>query len=383
MTILKLFKEFKKENPEFPEYILNNAQAYVPKRTSDKDVKRILENLKIEYEDSKISPNEAIGIITAQSVGEPSTQMTLNTFHFAGVATQSVEGLPRLIEILDAKKNLQAPMMKLYLHSEGMNNEKFKLVGEKIIETQLESFSINVDIDLENKKVVIDLDVPKLTKLEIEIDSLISYLDKKVRKISKVTEDGKQIVISGKAADGLKELMAIKKFALNSIVFGIKGIKDVSLIREDGEFIVITSGTSIRQASNIPEVDANRIYSNDIHEVFAIYGIEAARQVIITEFMEVVKSQGLTINERHVLLIADVMTYTGELKGMTRYGIVGDKQNVLTRASFETPLKHLSKGALLNEQNLLNSITENVMTNQVVNVGTGIPKVAVRESSRK
>lgn len=378
MTVKKLFDEFKKKNPEFPEYILKDAEEYIPSKTADKDVKKVLENLKSEYEESKVNPNEAIGIITAQSVGEPSTQMTLNTFHFAGVATQSVEGLPRLIEILDAKKNLQAPMMKLYLNKKGMTDEKFKLVAEKIIETTLENFSTDVDINLEEKIVTVDLDTAKLKKLKVEIDSLISYLDKKIRKASEISENKKQIIVKGKTSDGLKELMAIKKFALNSIVFGIKGIKDVSLIKKDGEFIIMTSGTAIRQVLNIPEIDKNRVYSNDIHEVFAIYGIEAARQVIIEEFMEVVRSQGLTINERHVLLIADVMTYTGELKGMTRYGIVGDKQNVLTRASFETPLKHLSKGALLHEENQLNSITENVMTNQVVNVGTGIPKVAVK-----
>jgi DNA-directed RNA polymerase subunit A" len=99
--------------------------------------------------------------------------------------------------------------------------------------------------------------------------------------------------------------------------------------------------------------------------------------------MEVVKSQGLTINERHVLLIADVMTYYGEIKGMTRYGIVGNKQNVLTRASFETPLKHLAYGALQNEENYLNTITENVMTNQIVRVGTGIPRISVSDKDKR
>ena len=98
--------------------------------------------------------------------------------------------------------------------------------------------------------------------------------------------------------------------------------------------------------------------------------------------MEVVNSQGLSVNERHVLLIADAMCYIGEPRGMTRYGIVADKLNVLTKASFETALKHISKGAVMNEINPLTSITENIMTNQMVNVGTGIPKIAVKPRNK-
>jgi DNA-directed RNA polymerase subunit A" len=130
---------------------------------------------------------------------------------------------------------------------------------------------------------------------------------------------------------------------------------------------------------NLEEVDSSRLYCNSPTEMYDNYGIEAARATIIREIEEVVKSQGLSINDRHVLMIADTMTHSGEIKGMTRFGIVADKLNVLTRASFETPLKHLSHGAIANEENKLTSITENIMTNQIVAVGTGIPKVKVKK----
>jgi len=106
MSPKKIINEFKENKIDFPNYILDDLVALLPAKTTAANVKKVLDNVVAEYEDSKISPNEAIGVITAQSVGEPSTQMTLNTFHFAGVAEQSVEGLPRIIEILDAKKNL-------------------------------------------------------------------------------------------------------------------------------------------------------------------------------------------------------------------------------------------------------------------------------------
>lgn len=376
MTVDKLFEKFEKENLEFPKYILEEAKKYLPNKVSDKDVEKVLVNLKSEYESSLITPYEAIGIIAAQSVGAEATQMTLNTFHFAGVASQSVEGLPRLIEILDGKKNLSTPLMKLYL-KKGLNEDKLKLVADKIKETRLIDFANNVDIDLEEKVVRVDLDISKFKKLKVELESIVSYLDKKIRKSAEIVE--KKLVISGTPTSTLKDMMAIKELALNSVVYGIKGIKDVSLIKEEDELVIITSGIALSQVQNMEEIDQTRIYCNDFFSVFDAYGIEAARQVIINEIKDVVVSQGLSINDRHIMLIADAMTYTGEVKGMTRYGIVSDKQNVLTRASFETPLKHLSKGSLQNEENKLNTITENVMTNQMVRVGTGIPRISVKE----
>ncbi len=377
----KLVVDFRKANPEFPQYILDELETYLPEKVSDKDVKAILENVLIEYKSSLIAPNEAIGVITAQSVGEPSTQMTLNTFHFAGVATQSVEGLPRLIEILDAKKNLEMPIMKIYFHKKGMTEDKCKVVASKIKETKLHEFALNIDIDVEGKKVTIELDLKSLKKYEIDPESLISYLDKKIRKSTEF--EGKSLTISGEETDGLKELMGMKELALNSIVFGIKGIRDVSILKDGDEFIVITRGIALKQVMALEEVDKDRIYCNDVVEVYDNFGIEAARKVIIHEILEVVKSQGLSINERHVLLIADIMTVSGEPRGMTRYGVVAEKMNVLTRASFETPLKHISSGAVMHESNRLTSITENVMTNQMVYVGTGIPKIAVKKTEVK
>lgn len=379
MAYEKIFDRFIEENLDFPKYIIDEVKENLPEKLKDQKVSEILENVKKEYLSSLISPSEAIGVITAQSVGEPATQMTLNTFHFAGVASQSVEGLPRIIEILDAKKNLEGPSMKLYIKPElKIDEKKIKIIGAKIKETKLEEFSLSSDIDLEEYKVKIKLNMPSLEKLSIEPESILSLLDRKIRKIVSLEED--LLIISGTATSGLKDLMAFKELALSSIVYGIKGISEITILKENEEYIILTQGVALKQVLNIEEIDSTRIYSNDIHAIYDLFGIEAARNVIINELMEVVRGQGLSVNERHVLLIADVMTYSGEPKGMTRYGIVADKANVLTKASFETPLKHLSKGALLNERNRLSSITENVMTNQQVYVGTGLAKISVKEN---
>lgn len=376
MTTDKLIEEFKAENPNFPEYILDEVKSLLPAKVKDVDVKKVLENVALDYVDSLISPNEAIGVITAQSVGAPATQMTLNTFHFAGVATSSVQGLPRIIEILDAKKNLEGPTMKLYLNGK-IDENGVKLLADKIKETKLIGFATGSDVDLEEKVVKIDLNVKAFKKLGVVTEEILPYMDKKIRKSCEI--EGKILTIKAAASASLKDLIGIKELAFNSIVYGIKGIKDVTIMKEGNEFVIYTKGVAIKQILNFEEIDASKLYTNSLVDMYDNYGIEAARQAIIIEIMDVVKSQGLSINERHVLLIADVMTYTGIVRGMTRYGIVADKLNVLTRASFETPLKHLSSGAMMNEDNKLSSITENVMTNQMVNVGTGIPRIAVKK----
>jgi DNA-directed RNA polymerase subunit A" len=373
----KLIENFIEENKDFPLYIIEELKNNLPSGIKDSDLKKVLENVKKEYENSLISPYEAIGVITAQSVGEPSTQMTLNTFHFAGVAAKSVEGLPRLIEILDIKKTLEMPQMKIYLHKKYQDEKNVHLLASKIKETKLLEFVKNTDMDIQEKFLEIELDSKELKRLKLDSEVLLSLIDKKIRKDTSI--DGNVIKVSASANATLKELMSIKELALNSVVHGIKGIPDVTILKEDsGELVIITEGVALKQVMAMDEVDNSRIYSNSITDVYNLFGVEAARQVIINEIMQVVNSQGLSINERHVLLIGDIMTRTGEPRGMTRFGIVAGKSNVLTRASFETPIKHISKGALVSEENKLSSITENVMTNQMVYVGTGVPKISVK-----
>ncbi|MCH8519531.1 MAG: hypothetical protein LAT82_02145 [Nanoarchaeota archaeon] len=382
MTIQKQIQTFMEENPEFPEYIIKEVEQELPKNVTSKQVEEVLANVKDEYEKSLISPYEAIGVITAQSVGERATQMTLNTFHYAGVATESVEGLPRIIEILDAKKNLEMPLMRLYLTKGSKATEdEVKKVAMQIKETKLEECVKETNIDVANTKVEIILDTKMLKEFKLASEDIVSLLDKKIKKSAQC--EGNLLVVELSPTSGLKDLMGAKALALNSVVQGVKGIRDVTIIKEgegkDSEFVIVTKGSAIKHVMAIEEIDNSRIYSNDIDVVGSMLGVEAARNVIIKELMDVVESQGLSINERHVLLIADVMTYTGEPRGMTRYGIVADKANVLTKASFETALKHIGRGAMLNERNYLSSITENVLTNQQVYVGTGFPKIAVQK----
>ncbi|MFH1901396.1 MAG: hypothetical protein ABIK26_03995, partial [Candidatus Omnitrophota bacterium] len=87
------------------------------------------------HKEGQIDPGEAIGIITAQSFGESSTQMVLRTLHMAGVGDMQVtQGLPRLIEICDARKKPSSPKMEIYLKKEYNNEKDAKVLAEKIKE---------------------------------------------------------------------------------------------------------------------------------------------------------------------------------------------------------------------------------------------------------
>ncbi|MBW2993771.1 DNA-directed RNA polymerase subunit A'', partial [Candidatus Woesearchaeota archaeon] len=121
------------------------------------------------------------------------------------------------------------------------------------------------------------------------------------------------------------------------------------------------------------EVDKTRTTTNDIYEITAMLGIEAARQAIINEVYKVIEAQGIAVDIRHIMLVSDAMCTMGGIRGITRYGIVREKASVLARASFETPIKHIINAALIGEVDKLDSVIENVMLNQPVPVGTGLP----------
>ena len=371
--------EFSENNPEFPKYLLENVEKYLPKKVTSNQIKEILLNIEKEYQNSLITPNEAIGVITAQSFGEPATQMTLNTFHSAGVAEESVEGLPRIIEILDVKKKIKDPKMKVYLEK-GTNEVKAKKIAMKIKETTILEFAKSFDINLEKKEIEIVLEPKNIKRYGLNFEDILSNVDKKIKKNALIEDSN--LIIKGTPNCGLKDLLALKENVFNSIVSGIKGIRELSIQQTGDDFFISTKGISLKHILLIEGVDIERIYCNDIYEMYLAFGVEAAHQTIIREVRELVKSQGLSINERHILFIADVMTCNGEPRGMTRFGVVAEKQNVLTRASFETTLKHISKASLMCIEDNLSSITENVMTNQITNIGTGIVRVVVKENKK-
>lgn len=326
------------------------------------------------HKKEQLDAGEAIGVITSQSFGEPSTQMVLRTFHFAGVTEMQVtQGLPRLIEIFDARKNPSSPKMEIYLKKE-YNNEKSSVsFAERIKEVTVKDIASEIDLDFSNKKIEIKLDREGMRSSHINSKKIVE----KLKDAGYTVREGKESVFVDASELGFKEIYQLKEKLKKTIISGIKGIKQILIVKKDKDYVIMTLGTSLKNLLGMKEVDGERLMSNDLHEVAKIFGIEAARQLIINEIYEVLKTQGLNIDERHLKLIADAMTNTGEVKGVTRMGIIAQKSSILARATFETPIKQFINSSIKGTKDNLTSVVENIILNQPVPVGTGLPGLTV------
>lgn len=378
MKMDDIFKEYEKKlNSKIIEDIKNN----LPSKTSKAQIKQILDRVVQEYETAKVEAGECVGLVSAESIGEPGTQMTLNTFHFAGVAEMNVTtGLPRIIEILDGRTKLSTPMMEIYLKKPYSQGKDIKKIAMTIKETLLNEIATEFTTNIADSTIEVKLNTEKMKDLEISSASLSKSLQKSVKGTVKIEKDTLLIKVDDK--EGITEVYKAKEKLKKLHVVGIKGISQVLPVKRADEFVIVTAGSNLKAVLDLEFVDENRTTTNDVSEIEDVLGIEATRRAIIDEVTRVIDEQGLNIDTRHIMLVADMMTASGSIKGVTRYGIVSEKSSVLARASFETPIKHLINAALIGEEDKLNSVIENVMINQPVPVGTGLPTLRVKGAKK-
>jgi len=369
-----------------PKQILEDIQDYMDKKgnVNQAKLKKILDNTLEEYKNAKVQSGESVGLISAESIGEPGTQMTLNTFHFAGVAEMNVTlGLPRIIEILDGRKNLQTPAMEIYLKAPYSKGKDIKEFALELKETKLNDISLEFSISLIDSQIEVKLDNEKIKILNLTYSQVVTSISKQVKGFS--VKDNKESIIlkSRSKEESLNELYKAKEKIKGVHIKGIKEILQVLPVRRNDEYIIMTAGSNLAEVLQLEGVDAHRTTTNNIFEIKEVLGIEAARQAIINEVFMVIENQGFNVDIRHIMLVADTMCVSGELKGITRYGVVSEKASALARASFETPIKHIINAALINEVDKLTSVVENVMLNQAVPVGTGVPDLVMKPKNGK
>ena len=323
----------------------------------------------------KLEPGEAIGIITAQSFGEPSTQMALNVFHFAGIQEMQITaGLPRLIEIFDARKKPSSPKMEIYLSKDFNNEKSAKVFAEKIKEITIKEIASEINVNFSEEKIEIKLDKRGLRQTHISVKKIVEKLNEKDFK----AEEVKESIILNMPGYGFKKLYILKEKIKETIISGIKGIRQVMVLKRNRDFVVITMGMNLKKIVDLKEVNRDKTISNDFHEVAIVFGIEVARQLIIDETEKVLNTQGLDIDRRHIELVSDAFTNTGAVKGITRMGIIAQKASVLARATFETPVKQFVNASIKGSKDNLSSVVENIILNQPVPVGTGLPGLLVK-----
>lgn len=352
---------------------------------SVKDKKKVTDYVLEKISNMLMEDGESVGVVTAQSIGEPGTQMTMNVFHHAGVSDMNVTlGLPRIIEIFDARKEPSTPTMTIYLKEEVEADEQIvRAVAARLLEINVEDLIKFVNIDLLNFRVELEFDDEKLNSYDITIDEILESLKSKIKKCEHEKVSDNKITLSPSDTPDVANIYKFKAKVLITYVRGVKGIKQVLPIRSGKGFLIKTSGTNLKKVLKIQEVDVVRTVSNDIWEIFDVLGIDAAREAIIREVVSTMEEQGLGVDIRHVMLVADIMTYSGVIRGVTRYGIVGRKSSPLARASFETPINHLFEAAVQNKRDPLRGVIENIMINQPAPIGTGIPKLVIEKDKNK
>ncbi|MBS3053679.1 MAG: DNA-directed RNA polymerase subunit A'' [Candidatus Aenigmarchaeota archaeon] len=355
-----------------PTNILDRFEKYCKEKgITGKDKENKLKKLEEAFQKYVYEPGEAIGIVAAQSISEPATQMTMRSYTLASQSdrlSKVTQGLPRLIEIFDARKTFEKNMI-IYLKPEFNTKEKAREIANVIKAASVSDVIVSDSIDLIELRIELELEKERHK-------GMIKELFEKYLKDCKVEYRGTKIFIKP-TNDDVKNLRKVKNKILRMHIDGVKGIKNVVVIKEGEDWIIQTNGTNLKKILLMDEVDVKRTTTNDVHQIFEILGIEAARNTILKESRETLEEQGLEVDVRHLMLLADVMTVDGEIKDIGRYGISGKKASVLARANFEETKKHLINASFYGETDNLRGVVENVLVGQLTPIGTGTVELTV------
>lgn len=331
---------------------------------------------KIEKKDIYITPNEPVGIMAAHSLGEPGTQMTMRTFHLPGVVEAVPTGLPRLIEIVDAKKTPKKPIVTIYL-KEKHEKKKVEEFAVKIDQVLLQDIA-KISEDLKKKQIMIIIDQKELQLRKIGLVDVKKIIKRELESGIAMKHQREKVLLIAKNLP-LRMIRKLTNKMRSLHIAGIKGItKPVVTQDEKREWIIIAGGSNLTDLFKLKEVDTTRSTTNDIMEIYKLFGIEAARNAIVNEIYTIMKTQGADVDIRHITLLADAMTAEGEIMSVGRHGLSGRKASVLARAAFEETVKHLVNAAINGEEDKLKGVTENILIGQPVPVGTGLVKLKMK-----
>ncbi|MDE1874043.1 MAG: DNA-directed RNA polymerase subunit A'' [Candidatus Micrarchaeota archaeon] len=331
-----------------------------------------------------VQAGEPVGVVAAQSLGEPGTQMVLRTFHMAGVAaTIATSGLPRIIELLDAKKMPSSPVMRVYLkESYAKSFAKADEVAKKISEIKMRSVMRRAIENFAKGKITVLLNEQAMQAADLTARGVAARLGKEIGAEARVGDHG-NIVVNAHTKN-LKEVRAITVKITKSIVNGIEGAGK-ALVAQDknGEFFVESAGSNIEPVMQVEGVDPGRIYTNDLFSMYRVFGVEAARNTLALELKKTLEDQDISVNFRHIALIADAMTADGTIQSIGRHGLVGKKESVFAKAAFEETIKHLINAAAFGQIDYMRGVTENILVGKQIPLGTGSVKLTIKRKEQK
>lgn len=301
------------------------------------------------------------------------THNTMRTFHYAGVAEHVPTGLPRLIELVDVRKEPKKPTIDIYLKKEFSRKRE---IAEKVAH-QVESITVEqiakVKEQMSEKVVKITYDEKLGKSYRVTFDQMVKALEGMRKRVDKRSKTITVIAEEKKHKGGvLRTVRKTYETVKKTIVKGVAGITRAVVVKdENGEYFVRASGSNIEGVLKNSYVDPLRIYTNNVKEIERIYGIEAGRAALVREMKQVMDMQKLAVDIRHIMLVADGMCSEGKIVNIGRHGLSGKKPGVLARAAFEETVKHLVNAAAKGEEDKLVGVTENIIVGQTVPIGTG------------
>ena len=337
---------------------------------------------------AKIDPYEAAGIITAQSIGEPGTQMTMRTFHYAGVATVNVtQGLPRIIEIVDARKVPNTPTMTIRLEGEKSTSPDAARKLAASIEITTTANIADIETDVTQRRLVLKLKKGNLKQKGMTPAEVKDKLERALRLYVEADKEKNPSILTlipgiqteedmktlAENPPSYTELLQLEDKIRDMRLKGVPNVEraNVQLDDKTGEYYLSTIGSNLSRISDMEGIDRSRTYTNNIIEIYQYLGIEAARQAIVNELQATLDGARLEVDVRHLLMVSDVMTSEGEVRAIGRHGVSGTKHSILARAAFEVTVNHLLKAGIIGERDNLTGVAENIIVGQPISLGTG------------
>ncbi|AEO64600.1 uncharacterized protein THITE_2110899 [Thermothielavioides terrestris NRRL 8126] len=406
---------------EFGDAARAKAQAHVDRvaKVSERTLRTFIQMCLHKYRRARVEPGHAVGAVGAQSIGEPGTQMTLKTFHFAGVAGMSItQGVPRIKEIINASKLISTPVITCKLENK-WDIKAARVVKGRIEKTYISDVISYIDDEWlpDVAKIVLQVDVQALSdmqlgittkdiadaivrakklKLKVEPEDLrisanrvevvvrntwqdVTAARKAARARAAAIEKGQHVssATDESAADFQLRVNFLKRMLPHVAISGYpEAARAIIQTSDANEHEVLVEGYGLRACMTTEGVIGTQCVTNSVMECRDVLGIEAARTTIAKEIGQVMSS--MSIDPRHMELLADVMTYKGEVLGITRFGLAKMRDSVLQLASFEKTPDHLFDAAAGMKKDRIQGVSECIIMGQTMSIGTGAFQVVRR-----
>ena len=409
-------------------YELRSAEVVHRHRLTQGRWAEVLRIVKQTVLDSLIEAGEMVGCVAAQSIGEPATQMTLNTFHLAGVAMEGrsqLSGIPRVAEIIDAAKSIKTACMTLRLdgaelEARGGDAEVYArslehcLLAKLVTSYEVEECGATCGQHPEDEILVaaegacfgdacreasttvlrLTLNRRLLRRRGLFPSAALKAVLSQHPDVIGVASPSASLVwvlrlkVAGAAAHSHEANAAVYSRVLNDTVVGGKAEielaelcrgsrvvvdDDTGDLEEAEEITIETAGSALQVVTSEPEIDWYRCTSNDVMDVYGALGIEAARAIIFHELRSLVAGDGGKVSDRHIMMVATTMTFYGTVMPMSRHGInrIADTGPLL-RCSFEETSEVLTDAGVYGEaESHMRGISQSIMMGKTPYIGTG------------